>query len=131
VKTRAVPTQLAVDAAVADIAANGLTIDPVGQTLLNYFPIDTNPADQTPCDHSSNTCTDVGTYTQHTPSKASNNEFGVKFDYKFNPSQSVAVRYIFGDSFQNGPPFPAERLQLSRTLARTDGGCELDLEFRE
>jgi Carboxypeptidase regulatory-like domain/TonB dependent receptor/TonB-dependent Receptor Plug Domain len=105
VKTRQVPTQLAVDAAVADIAANGLTIDPVGQTLLNYFPIDTNPADQTPCDHNLPTCTDTGTYTQRTPSTASNNEFGVKFDYKFNNSNSVAVRYIFGDSLQNGPPF--------------------------
>ena len=106
VKSRSVPTQLAVDAAVADITAQGLTIDPVGQTLLNYFPIDTNPADQTACDHEiDKTCTNVGTITQHTPSRASNNEFGVKFDYKFNPNSALAVRYIFGDSLQNGPPF--------------------------
>jgi hypothetical protein len=105
VKTRTVPTQYAVDAAKADIAANGLTIDPVGQTLLNYFPIDTNPADQTPCDHNSSACFDTGTYTQHTPSSASNNEFGVKFDYKVNSANTISVRYIFGDSFQNGPPF--------------------------
>lgn len=105
VKTRTVPTQLAVDAAKADIAANGLTIDPVGQTLLNYFPIDTNPADQNPCDHTVSGCFDTGTYTQHTPSSASNNEFGVKFDYKVNSANTISVRYIFGDSFQNGPPF--------------------------
>jgi len=105
VKTRGVPTQAAVDAAVADIAANGLTIDPVGQTLLNYFPIDTNPADQNPCDHNSLGCTDVGTFTQRTPSSASNNEFGVKFDFKVNSTNSIAARYIFGDSLQNGPPF--------------------------
>ena len=105
IKTRNVPTQKAVDAAKADIAANGLTIDPVGQTLLNYFPIDTNPADQAPCDHDVVTCTDVGSITQHTPSTASNNEFGVKFDYKANSNNSIAVRYIFGDSLQNGPPF--------------------------
>jgi hypothetical protein len=105
VKTRTVPTQLAVDAAKADIAANGLTIDPVGQTLLNYFPIDTNPADQNPCDHNVSGCFDTGTYTQHTPSSASNNEFGVKFDYKVNSANTISVRYIFGDSFQNGPPF--------------------------
>src|SRR5216683_3110099 len=49
VKGRRVPTQLAIDAAKADIAANGLNIDPVGLALLNYFPVDTNPADQTPC----------------------------------------------------------------------------------
>src|SRR6267378_3365286 len=107
VKGRRVPTQLAIDAAKADIAANGLNIDPVGLALLNYFPVDTNPADQIPCDHSLQTpiCSDVGTITQHTPSAASNNEFGVKFDYKFNSSNSVAVRYIFGDSLQSGPPF--------------------------
>src|SRR4030088_3160838 len=107
VKTRPVPAQYAVDAAKADIAAKGLTIDPVGQTLLNYFPIDTNPADQTPCDHHSSTCFDTGNYTQHTPSSASNNEFGVKFDYKVNSANTISVRYIFGDSFQNGPRFSA------------------------
>ncbi len=35
----------------------------------------------------------------------------MKFDYKLNNSNSIAVRYIFGDSLQNGPPFaglPAE-----------------------
>jgi hypothetical protein len=105
VKARSVPTQAAVDAAVADIAANDLTIDPVGQTLLNYFPIDTNPADQDMFTPGVTGYLGKGIYTQHTPSTASNNEFGVKFDYRFNPNQSVAVRYIFGDSFQNGPPF--------------------------
>jgi hypothetical protein len=98
VKARQVPTQAGVDAAVADIAAHGLTIDPVGQTLLNYFPIDQNLADQGNPDF-------IGTFTQHTPSSASNNEFGVKFDYKLNNTNSLAVRYILGDSFQNGPPF--------------------------
>jgi TonB dependent receptor len=65
---------------------------------LNYFPIDQNPADQGNPDF-------IGTFTQHTPSSASNNEFGVKFDYKLNNTNSLAVRYILGDSFQNGPPF--------------------------
>ncbi len=96
IKDRAVPTQAEIDAAVADMADNDLTIDPVGQTLLNYFPVDANP------DHAGDA---TGSLTQHTPSTASNNEFGVKFDYKFTPSNSVAVRYIFGDSLQSGPPF--------------------------
>jgi Carboxypeptidase regulatory-like domain/TonB dependent receptor/TonB-dependent Receptor Plug Domain len=98
VKSRNVPTQAAVDAAKADIIGNGLTIDPAGQALLNYFPIDQNPNDQ-------GIPTGVGSFTQHTPSTASNNEFGVKFDYKLNSANSIAVRYIFGDSLQNGPPF--------------------------
>jgi Carboxypeptidase regulatory-like domain/TonB dependent receptor/TonB-dependent Receptor Plug Domain len=111
VKSRRVPTQFAIDAAKADIAANNLQIDPVGQTLLNYFPIDTNPADQNPVVPPGVTPSSVpgldgvGLFTQHTPSTASNNEFGVKFDYKLNPSNSIAVRYIFGDSLQSGPPF--------------------------
>src|SRR5437868_14190161 len=111
VKSSRVPTKYAIDAAKADIAANGLAIDPVGQTLLNYFPVDTNPADQNPVvppgvDPSTVPGLDgVGRFTQHTPSTASNNEFGVKFDYKLNPSNSIAVRYIFGDSLQSGPPF--------------------------
>src|SRR5579862_1844612 len=105
VKSRQVPTQKAITAAENDIAANNLTIDPVGLALLNYFPVDTNPADNIPCDFNVAGCTDIGTITQHTPSHASNNEFGVKFDYKFNTNNSLAVRYIFGDSLQNGPPF--------------------------
>src|SRR6267143_1413346 len=88
IKSRSVPTPLELQAAEADIASNGLTVDPVGQRLLSYFP--TSPS---------------GLFTQTTPSTASNNEFGVKFDYKISQNHSLAVRYIFGDSFQNGPPF--------------------------
>src|SRR5258708_25673923 len=48
IKSRRAPTQFAIDAAKADIADNGLNIDPVGQALLDFFPVDTNPADQNP-----------------------------------------------------------------------------------
>ena len=111
IKSRNVPTQKAIDAAFADIADKGLNVDPVGHALLSYFPVDSTSIANTPCDFNlpfgsgAGECTDVGTFTQHTPSTASNNEFGVKFDYKFSPTQSVAGRYIFGDSLQNGPPF--------------------------
>src|SRR5499427_6206752 len=111
IKSRNVPTQKAIDAAFADIADQGLNVDPVGRALLSYFPVDSTSIANTPCDFNlpfgsgAGECTDVGTFTQHTPSTASNNEFGVKFDYKFSPTQSVAGRYIFGDSLQNGPPF--------------------------
>jgi len=88
VKSRNVPTPDEIAGAEQDIASQGLTIDPVGQTLLNYFP--TSP---------------TGILVQQTPSTASNNEFGVKFDYKLSANNSLAVRYIFGDSLQVGPPF--------------------------
>jgi hypothetical protein len=105
IKSRNVPAKKAIDAAFADIADQGLVPDPVGSTLLSYFPVDSTSSANDPCSFDDSTCTDVGTFTQHTPSTASNNEFGVKFDYKFNAKNSVAVRYIFGDSLQNGPPF--------------------------
>jgi hypothetical protein len=88
VKSRSVPTPAEITAAEQDIAANNLTVDTVGQQLLSYFP--TSP---------------TGIYIQQTPSTASNNEFGVKFDYKFTTNHSLSVRYIFGDSLQSGPPF--------------------------
>ncbi len=88
VSSRKVPSPDEIAGAEADIAANGLSIDPVGQALLNYFP--TSPTTR---------------FIQQIPSTASNNEFGVKFDYKIGNNHSLAARYIFGDSFQSGPPF--------------------------
>lgn len=105
IKSRNAPTQFAIDSAIADINSKGLAIDPVGQTLLNYFPVDLAPEHQNPSDPNAAGFNGIGRFTQHTPSTASNNEFGVKFDYKFNSSNSLAARYIFGDSLQNGPPF--------------------------
>jgi len=88
VSGRSVPTPTEISAAESDITSNGLSVDPVGLALLNYFP--TSP---------------TGQFTANTPTTASQNGFGVKFDYKINPSNSLAVRYIFGDSYQSAPPF--------------------------
>ena len=88
VSSRTVPSPAEIAGAEADIKANGLVPDPAGKALLNYFP--TSP---------------TGIFIQQIPSTASNNEFGVKFDYKLANNHSLAVRYIFGDSFQSGPPF--------------------------
>jgi len=76
------------DAADSIIAANGLTVDPVGQALLNFFPTDPS-----------------GTIIARSPTTASANTFGVKFDYRLNDKNSLAVRYILGDSLQSAPPF--------------------------
>jgi hypothetical protein len=88
VSSRSVPSTADVQGALADIAAAGLTPDPVGQALLNFFPI-----------------TPTGVLTAQTPTTASANGFGTKFDYKFNTNNTLSVRYIFGDSFQSAPPF--------------------------
>ena len=93
VSSRFVPTQDEIDGAMADIASSGLNVDPVGQALLNFFPVDrdSNPSD--------------GVTIVKSPTFASMNTFGVKFDYKFNEKNSLAVRYIFGDSLQSAPAF--------------------------
>jgi len=88
VSERPVPSTQDVTLALADIANHGLTVDPVGQALLNFFPI-----------------TASGNFVTSTLTMASANSFGVKFDYKFSPTNSIAVRYLFGDSFQSAPPF--------------------------
>ena len=88
VSSRTVPTPAEIQGAIANIASSGLTVNPVGQTLLSYFPTST-----------------TGTFIASTPTIANANGFGTKFDYRFNQRHSVSVRYIFGDSLQSAPPF--------------------------
>ena len=88
VSSRFVPTPDEIQGAIDDITANGLTVDPVGQALLNFFPTDPS-----------------GVIIAQSPTTASANTFGVKFDYRLNDKNSLAVRYIFGDSLQSAPPY--------------------------
>ena len=88
VSARKVPSTGDIAAAEANIAANNLPIDPVGQKLLSYFPT-----------------TSTGLFIANTPTTASSNSVGTKFDFKLNDKNAIAVRYIFGDSFQSAPAF--------------------------
>jgi hypothetical protein len=88
VSSRIVPSTQEVSDAMSAIQAAGLSPTPVGQTLFNYFPVTAN-----------------GTLIQSIPNKARQDGMGSKFDYKINAKNSIAVRYIFGDSVQNSPPF--------------------------
>jgi Carboxypeptidase regulatory-like domain/TonB-dependent Receptor Plug Domain/TonB dependent receptor len=88
VSSRAVPTPDEIAGAKADIAANGLAIDPVGQTLLNFFPTDPS-----------------GFFIAKSPTTASANTFGFKIDYHLNDKNTITGRYILGDSLQSAPPF--------------------------
>jgi hypothetical protein len=88
VSSRTVPKPAEIDAAIADIADNGLIVDPVGRALLDFFP--TSP---------------TGTFIAQTPTTASANSFGVKVDLNVNATNRLTGRYIFGDSFQSGPPY--------------------------
>jgi hypothetical protein len=88
VSSRTVPSPAEIQGALADIASKGLTVNPVGQTLLNYFPTSA-----------------TNTLVAQTPTTANANGFGVKIDHKLNQNNSIAGRYIFGDSLQSAPPF--------------------------
>ena len=88
VSSRFVPTPDEIQGAIDDITGKGLTVDPVGQALLNFFPTDPS-----------------GVIIAKSPTTASANTFGVKFDYRLNEKNSLAVRYIFGDSLQSAPPY--------------------------
>lgn len=88
VSSRAVPTPDEVSGALADIQARGLNVDPAGQALMNFFPLDPS-----------------GFLIAQTPTTASADGFGIKFDYKLNSSNSFAARYIFGNSFQSAPAY--------------------------
>lgn len=88
VSSRFVPTPDEIANAKKDIANKGFMIDTAGQKLLNFFPTDPS-----------------GLIIAETPATASANTFGIKFDYKLNDQNSIAVRYILGDSLQSAPPF--------------------------
>jgi outer membrane receptor protein involved in Fe transport len=89
VSSRTVPSPQDIQGAMADIAAHpGLSISPAGQKLLSYFP--TSPTE---------------TFVAQTPTRASANGFGTKFDFRLNNKHSFTARYILGDSLQSAPPF--------------------------
>jgi hypothetical protein len=91
-----VPTQGDVNAALANIAdptvnTNGLPINPTGQALFKYFPV--NPS-LTP-----------GGFNQvvSLPNTDSMNSFIVKIDHKMNDKMQLSGRYMFSDSLQSAP----------------------------
>jgi hypothetical protein len=63
----------------------------VGQNLLSFVPLAASPGAQVSI--AANNTLDL-------------NNFHVKFDYVFNPSHRVSVKYLFGDSLQSQPPAP-------------------------
>jgi hypothetical protein len=86
--SRTVPSPADVAGAKADIAANGLTVSPAGQALLNFFPL-----------------SPTNTLIAQTPTTAQMDEFVVKIDHRINQSNTISGRYIFGDSLQSAPAF--------------------------
>ncbi len=91
VSERPVPSEDDVAAAIAAINSTpGLSVDPVGQELLSYFPLGTGSSEN---------------FVAQTPTSASSNGFVIKLDHKLSTTNSLSGRYFFGDSFQSAPPY--------------------------
>ncbi|MBS1852088.1 MAG: TonB-dependent receptor [Acidobacteria bacterium] len=88
VSSRTVPTPQQVQNARDDIANNGLTVDPAGEALLGFFPLDPS-----------------GNLIANTPTTATADSFGVKVDHHIGQSHTISAKYIFGDSLQSAPPY--------------------------
>jgi hypothetical protein len=86
ISSRLVPSTADVAAVQADIASHGLSINPVGANLFSFFPI-----------------TASGQLVAAVPTTATADGFAVKTDFKLRSNQSLAVRYIYGDSLQSAP----------------------------
>jgi len=115
-----VPTQGDVNAAMAAIAdptvnTSGLPINPAGQALFKYYPV--NPS-LTP-----------GGFNQvvQIPNTDSMNSFLVKLDHKMNDKMQISGRYMFSDSLQSAPssgytippPSSAGKPDMFNTIAPT------------
>jgi hypothetical protein len=94
--TISVPTQGDVNAALANFSdptvnSANLPINPAGQALFNFFPI--NPS------------LDQGGFQQvvNLPNTDSMNSFMVKIDHKLNNKMQISGRYMFADSLQSAP----------------------------
>ena len=89
-----VPTAAEISAARARIAAAGLTTNPIGERLLQYYPTDPS-----------------GKLTVDAANIANMNTFGVKIDHQLTPNNQLNGRFFWGSSFQsaaqNGQLTPA------------------------
>jgi hypothetical protein len=94
-----IPTQGEVDKAHADIAAAGLTENPVGQTFLSFYPIAPVPDIRTG---------NVFLTTVRSPNIANGDSFSVKIDQRIGTKHQISGRYFFGDSVQNVTAFTGE-----------------------
>ena len=92
-KFQTVPSDLAVQQALTNISAAGLTPTTAGQNLLGFFP--TAP--------SSSPGSDTGQLITNIPTTDTMDSFGIKVDHHLTSTQLLSGRYIYGDSLQSAP----------------------------
>jgi carboxypeptidase family protein len=87
----AVPTAAEIASARGRIAAAGLTTNPIGENLLQFYPTDPS-----------------GSLTVNSANIVDMNTFSVKIDHKLNVNNQISGRYFMGQSFQSAPAFVGE-----------------------
>jgi Carboxypeptidase regulatory-like domain/TonB dependent receptor-like, beta-barrel/TonB-dependent Receptor Plug Domain len=81
-----VPTAAQIATARGRIATAGMSVNPIGENLLKYYPTDPS-----------------GSINVNAPNVANMNTFSVKIDRQVNPSNLVNGRVFWGSSFQSAP----------------------------
>jgi hypothetical protein len=86
------------------INVNGLPINPAGQNLLKFFPI--NPSTTACVPDPANPGSFIRNVVNQVvslPNTDSMNSFMVKIDHKMNDKMQISGRYMFSDSLQSAP----------------------------
>src|SRR4051812_13412547 len=86
-----VPTAAQISAARGRIARAGLTTNPIGEKLLEFYPV-----------------TSSGQFTVNSANVANMNTFSAKVDHQLNTNNLVNGRFFFGNSYQSAPAFVGE-----------------------
>jgi hypothetical protein len=89
-----IPTAGQLGAARARIAAAGLKTNPIGEALLQYYPIDPSSCATNSCNAQSHVLA---------PNVSNMSTFSVKIDHQLNPSNLINERVFFGNNYQSAP----------------------------
>src|SRR5262249_23567250 len=87
----AIPKPSEIATARARIAAAGLTTNPIGESLLKYYPTDPS-----------------GLLTVNSANVANMNTFALKVDHQLNTNNLINGRFFYGRSYQSAPAFVGE-----------------------
>ncbi len=89
-----IPTAGQLGAARSRIAVAGLKTNPIGEALLQYYPIDPSTCATDACNAQSHVLA---------PNIANMSTFSVKLDHQLNANNLINERVFFGNSYQSAP----------------------------
>jgi Carboxypeptidase regulatory-like domain/TonB dependent receptor/TonB-dependent Receptor Plug Domain len=89
-----VPTAGQIAEARRRIATAGLTVNPIGENLLKYYPVDPSACATNSCNAQSHV---------EAPNISNMNTFSIKIDHQLNASNLINERVFYGRNFQSAP----------------------------